>query len=372
MVKKSTKKKATKTVPRITIKTMNQKMLGNEIKFKHKDLTNGDCTDAFNWYSRSLDVSHAREFTYDFLMNNKLEKLAKDSKIISDSFFPKTSGWVFRLVSLGYNLDTEMIKRSILRIKEEIEKINARNSNKNEDKLIVKKPKKSLIADIEDILDSNTRNEITEPNLYNKLFSEKFTAEECKGAIEYYTPIFDEMLSALKPKSDKQLSEGYLKIGKNNLIKRLEFYKKIIDDLNSFINNKKVVVKPRNKKPITLEKKLKNFKYQKQSLEMKIISQNPEKVIDSNEVYVYNSKNTVLTRYVSKENETLDILNNKFINWDETKSSSKRLGKNANTVLQKIIPKAKIPFKKDYEEIKGSSYTVSGRSNEYSIIIKIL
>lgn len=358
-----------------TIKMINTKMIGNEIKFKNKKLTNMDCIKAFNWYNYSLDISHSKDFTFKFLTDNNLNDLAKESKNINDAMFPKTSGWVFRLISLGYELDSEMIKRSILNIKNEIEKQKIKNQNKPEviNTNISNKNKNSLIADIEDVLDQHLKNEISEFNLYNKLVVEKVSLVNAKEAIEYYQPIFDEMLNALKPKADVQLVEGYnVKKNKQFLLKRLEFIKKLIDDLNRFSNNKKIVKNPRVKKPLTMEKKLKAFQYQKQSPELKLISQNPEKTIESSEVYLYNTKSTILTKLVAKENQKLDIMGNKFINWDEEKSSAKRLGKKAERTLQNLISKAKNSFKKEYEDIKCSSYNVSPRSNEYSIILKVL
>lgn len=375
------KKKVAPRLSRDELQAANLRFMGAEPSFKSKELTNEEIEKAKSWYHNMCDTDIARVFVENFLNKNGLKKIAVESKQIQKAWFPTWAAWIMQLVNRGYKIDSDRVKRAIEGVVKEIEDAKKRSmrddpfktASENEKTIAVKKvEKKSVIADIEDILDMHTRGEIKTYNLYNKLVADRISMDDAKAAIAYYQPILDEYVAAALPKADKQLVEGYLKNGKAAHYERGNFIKALIDDLISYTTVKKTVRKVRAIKPVSIEKKIKNFKYQKQDPDLKVVSTDPAKIVGSKACYMFNTKNRVMSVYIAEENKTLDIQNNKIINYSIEKSKSKRIGKKPETVLLEIMKAPKNLAIKIFDNVKNISNDVTGRSNDTTIIVRLL
>ena len=95
---------------------------------------------------------------------------------------------------------------------------------------------------------------------------------------EYYV----EAWSHLKPKYHKKM---------------MDFYGIIVDDLDRIIKNSTAQRKPRKKKTLSASRLIKNLKYQEEFTDLKLVSVNPEKIIGTNELWVYNTRYKTLGVY---------------------------------------------------------------------------
>ena len=76
---------------------------------------------------------------------------------------------------------------------------------------------------------------------------------------------------------------------------RVVFFNKLIDDAQRYGNVTKKTRAPRKPRTISMDKKLKSLKYQKENNEFKIASINPEKIIGAQELWTFNTKYKIVT-----------------------------------------------------------------------------
>jgi hypothetical protein len=212
-------------------------------------------------------------------------------------------------------------------------------------------------------------------SMFDMLTKHQISSLHVSKIIEFYKPIVDEanMLVGgrmFKAKVDPQILEGYSNLTKDQVNQRAAFYNSIIDDCERYSNNNKVQRAPRKKKPISAEKKLKNFTYLKDSKEFKLVSVNPEKVLGSKEIWTFNSKYKILTHLVSLDRAGIDVKGTTFQNVDENESKSFRVARKAEASIKTVLNGGKREINKMIGDLK--SCALQQRSNENTILLKVI
>jgi hypothetical protein len=222
-----------------------------------------------------------------------------------------------------------------------------------------------IIGDIEQLLDSNAVF-----SLYEWLKGRQIPAAYCPAIISHYAPVLDELLEALEGK-DEQLKEAYRHYTKKQLKERIEFFNSLITDAERYGSVTKKTRAPRKPRPVSIEKKLKNLKFQKEDNSFKIASINPEKIIGCQELWTFNTKYKTLTVFRAIDRGGLQVKGTSIINYDESNSFTKRTGRKPEEYVKRVLDGGKIVLRKLMEELKSDA-PLAFRINENTILMKVV
>jgi hypothetical protein len=187
------------------------------------------------------------------------------------------------------------------------------------------------------------------------------------GKIAAYieTTYLQEMAIAYAGK-DEQLAEGYSFLTRPRFKKLIQMLSETANAFRIFADEKRSERKPRKKKQKSPSQLTKKVKYLVESKEYGIKSISPEKIIGSEMVVVFNEKYRTLTVLFAKDPRGLSVKGTTIINYDETKSVSKKLRK-PKDVLSKLTGVRAV--QNSLNAIKTKPAKMSGRINENCILI---
>jgi uncharacterized protein YehS (DUF1456 family) len=350
---------------------INFKYLGDEPDFKG-ELSNADYGKALNWYNYMCTTADAREYITDYLKANNRKDDLKTFKRVPDAWVSTTLAWVCRMLTRGYTLPGNPKSYIDERLKECLFK--AKAEEPDADKVDVYRPsiqdrmrekQSEIIGDIEAMIDSG------EPfSLYDWLKGREIPATYAGAIAGYYSPIAQELAEALEG-IDPQLKEGYSHLTKKQLRERCEMFQGMVSDAERYGNVAKKTKAPRKPRAVSMEKRLKNFKYQKEDGTFKVASINPEKVIGAQELWTFNTKYKIVTVFRAIDRGGLQIERSSIKNYDEKTSLSKGCGRQAEKVVDKIQNGGKIVLKKLMDELKTDKQ-LQFRINENTILMKVV
>jgi hypothetical protein len=132
----------------------------------------------------------------------------------------------------------------------------------------------------------------------------------------------------------------------------------------------KATKKPRKQKSINKEKVVAKLKYKKTDEPLKLVSVNPIDIIGSKELWVYNTKNRKLGKYVAAEYQELGIKGTTVTGFNETLSVCKTLRKPAEQ-LKAFASAGKVVLRKFLDDINAVDTKMNGRINEEMVLLKI-
>jgi len=345
---------------------INRKYMGDEPEFLGA-MTEGEMAIAYNWYNAMADKSEIKEYTETWLKNqNRLVELKK-FKYVPDEWVNHTCGAIARMISKGYDVPVHSKKfleetfaytltKAKVQAESNIPKVSVQDRMRDR--------QNDIIGDIEELIDAGETF-----SLYDWLKAKEIPAAYCPSIVAHYSPVLDELLETLEGKCP-QLKEAYSHFTKKQLRDRIEFYNKLIEDAERYGNVTKKTRAPRKPRAVSIEKKLKNLKYQKEDNTFKIASVNPEKLIACQELWTFNTKNKVLTVFRAIDRGGLQVKGTSIINYDEATSISKRTGRKPEEYVKKVQEAGKITLRKLMDELKGDA-PFAHRINENTILLKI-
>jgi len=212
---------------------------------------------------------------------------------------------------------------------------------------------------------------VGDPKAFEYLKTENCPQALIKKIRAFFLPHWQELQEA-KAGKDDQLKEGYSHY-KAADFKRFEtFYAKLFADLESYEQVKKATKKARVRKAPTKEKQVAKMKYLKEDTKMKLVSVHPVDILGAQQVWVYNTKNRKLGRYVADAHSSfLGVKGTSIIDFDETQSVQKTLRK-PEQQLKDFKGAGKIQLRKFIESIKTTDTKLNGRINADTILLKVL
>lgn len=345
---------------------INRKYMGDEPEFLGA-MTEGEMALAYNWYNAMLDKSDIKEYTETWLKNqNRLAEIKK-FRAVPDEWVNHTCGAIARMINRGYDVPAhskkfleETFAYTLTKAKVQAESDIPKQSIQDR----MREKQSDIIADIEELIDKGDTF-----SLYEWLKAKQIPASYCPAIAAYYSPQLGELLETLEG-TCPQLKEAYSHFTKKQLRDRIEFYNKLIEDAERYGNVTKKTRAPRKPRAVSVEKKLKNFKFQKEDNTYKIASVNPEKIIGCQELWTFNTKNKVLTVFRAIDRGGLQVKGTSIINYDEANSISKRTGRKPEEYIKKVQEAGKITLRKLMEELKNDA-PFAHRINENTILLKI-
>ena len=366
-------KRTPKTVRTTKTETylVNQKYLGEEPMFKNS-YTQSDYARALSWYHAQATVSEAREYIETYLKNTGRTADIKKFKSVPDNWVPMTAAWIARMINRGikvFDNSQEYLEHKL------VETLEKRSNNSQEVKVEkanvvsiqdrIRDKASDLIGDVEEMIDKNETF-----SLYDWLKSNEVPATYAPRIAAYYAPILGELIEASEG-LDPQLKEGYKHFTKKQLEQRIMFFNTLIEDAERYSDTTKKARVPRKPRTVSVEKKLKNFKYQKEDINYKIASVNPEKIIGCQELWTFNTKYKTLTVFRALDRGGLQVKGTSIINYDEKSSVTKRTGRKPEVFVDKVLNGGKVVLRKLTDEMKNDA-PLAYRINENTILLKVV
>lgn len=180
----------------------------------------------------------------------------------------------------------------------------------------------------------------------------------------FYIKCHEEIFSG-----DEQVKEAHGK----DLKKWQNFWQGLIDDIDRYVGNKKVVKvrKPREVKAKPIAKLVEKLKFQKEDPTLKLVSALPQEIIGAKELWTYNTKDRKLTVFYASGPGGLSVKGTSIINFDIEKSETKRLRK-PEGVVSEVLKAGKVAIRKIMPELTTVGSKPNGRINMDTILLRVI
>ena len=152
--------------------------------------------------------------------------------------------------------------------------------------------------------------------------------------------------------------------------KFLSFFEAIHTACDTIINTGKATRKTRAKKAPNKDKLVAKLKYKESEPTLGLASINPISILDANALWVYNTKNRKLIKYVADPLlKVLSIKGTTIIGFDEANTVQKTVRK--PDVLKGAGKLARTKFDKMYNDLTTTETKANGRLNDHCILVRV-
>jgi hypothetical protein len=187
---------------------------------------------------------------------------------------------------------------------------------------------------------------------------------------DFYSRDLAELEELASGKGCEQLREGYSHRSKKQIKTFILFLTEIQNACTMLMQEAKVNRAPRAKKAVPAEKIVGKLKYMKTNEPLKLVSINPADILGAKELWVYNTKNRKLGRYVAKEYGDLSVKGTSITNFDENLSIQKTVRKPEDK-LKEFKSAGKVALRKFLDDINATDTKLNGRINEETVLLKV-
>lgn len=320
---------------------------------------------AFTWYNYYGDYETSQKWVIEYLqsINHPLVETYTKTKPYNT---PIVIGSIARLLSRKIDIPNEYKNKIIINVEKAI-KYEDSCSNRSEN---LPRSRNKLIEHIETIFDRFFSQYNIDPTIERGMFifNEQIPRKNIQEAINYYTPLFEEISNY----EDPQIQEGYSHLSKENRISYQNFVKNIIDTLQTTLGNTpKVQRKPRKKKQKSPHVMVKKAKFLAEYKELGLKSVSPETIIGANSCWFYNTKYKKVTRLVADSPQGLSMKGTTIIAFSDTESTAKIVRK-PKEFLARVSGANKVALRHLLSELKTKELPVNGRLGKDTIILRTI
>ena len=341
-----------------------------------KKSTNLDMIHAYNWYGHYHMADDAKKFTLEYLKTSKKYDKAfmkTVSQINANNLY--NIGWNCRILSKGGVLPKEIEKKVF-------DKLELLVKNQKPEIVIEETDTKAIIsiqervaayasdriADLEDQIDLFFRNENDDFNAKAWFTKMNIKPQVATIIAAYYIPIYNQLFLAYKG-TDPELNDAYSHWKRKDLKKYMEFIKSIVGAAET----QKVVVKAtrkqRKKKVKPASVIVSKMKYSKENKEYKLTSIKAEDIVDSKQLWIFNTKTRNLTVFNSIGDACLSVKGTTITGFDTNTSITKKLRK-PEIQLKTVLTGGKVNLRQLMPLIKAKASITRGRINKDVILVR--
>jgi len=170
--------------------------------------------------------------------------------------------------------------------------------------------------------------------------------------------------------TDEQLNESYSHLSKADIKRIGAFYKKLMEDLDSYVAVKKATKKVKAKRPVSKDKVVAKVKFLKESKELKLVSVPVADILGAQAVWVYHTKHRKLGKYVAESHSALGIKGTSITGFDESTSIQKTIRK-PEEQLKTFMKEGKVGLRTFLKDIKSVETKLNGRLSAEILILKV-
>ena len=202
---------------------------------------------------------------------------------------------------------------------------------------------------------------------YNHMLEVGCKAAHARKMRPFYVDCYNELVDVYN-NDDEYYVEAWSHLKPKYHKKMMDFYGIIVDDLDRIIKNSTAQRKPRKKKTLSATRLVKTLKYQQEFTDLKLVSVNPEKIIGTNELWVYNTRYKTLGVYHAVNSvRGLSVKGCTIQHFDEDTSIQKTARKPEEVL--KVLNKRSL--KKQLNNMKTKEQTMTGRINAQTILLGV-
>jgi len=239
-----------------------------------------------------------------------------------------------------------------------------------------------IIGDLEVLVDMQPSSDI--PKMFEYLKTNTVAQAHISKIRSYYEPIAAEFAllqsmptaTQLKKMSEaeqdtwEQIKEGYDNFSKKDIAMFVKFFDTMFSDLDAYANLKKANRAVRKPKPRSADKIVSKLKFKTDDNRYKIVSIDPTTIVGASELWVFNTKNRKLGKYVTEEHAILTVKGTTLLFFDEKLSTQKTLRK-PEVQLKEFGKAGKIALRTFMNDIKATETKMNGRLNEHIVLLKV-
>jgi|688.fasta_scaffold223281_2 hypothetical protein len=341
-----------------------------------------DLIGALNYYNANHDDKDKKKWLISHLAKTD-KKLAVELLKVDEYHF-RYAGILARLMDGG----SELQEKEANYFNDQLEKLKSQigSRQKSQDKLDKKtadalaaaapsnvisiqqrmeEKARELASEIDGAIDDFLINKKNDFSTKNYLLANLVAAPIAKRIGEMYIDTAAELREAIEG-TDPQLVEGYSHFTKRELKKFAEFVDGIISDCNQQVQTAKANRAPRKRKEKPASVQVARMKYLKEFAELSLKSIKPEGIINSTEVWVYNTKYRRVGVYKA-DNGALAVKGTTILGFSVTESKQFTLRKPAD--FFKGLTIGKRPLNAKMKTLTTKSAVPNGRINEETIIL---
>lgn len=332
-----------------------------------------DLIKALNYYNINHDDKEKKKWFLSYLSKSD-KKLAADLAKLDEYLF-RYVGILARLMEGGSELqeqeNTYFIDR-ITSLKELVQQPPQQVAKKTvtvpvanvQDR--IEEAAHKHAAEIDGAIDDFITKKNADFSTKSYLAANNVSATIAKRVGEFYDGLSRELKEAIGGK-DEQLVEGYSNFTKRDLKKFSDFVDTIRSECNQAVQTAKAARAPRIRKPVPASKQVAKIKFMKEFAELGLKSVRPEGIIDSKEVWIYNTKQRKLQVY--KADNGLSVKGTTVVGFDVVQSVSVTIRKPEE--FFKGLTMTKRPLNAALKTIKTKPAQPNGRINEECIILGV-
>lgn len=351
-------------------------IMGSEPEISGDDIE-WKITNALNWY-RNISASKYGSFIKEYMKKSyEKDEIARASRGPKKSYEYFIAAAYGRMSTRGVELPETVQKK----LDEAIKYLLLKNAPKETSAAprasvqdYIREKSGRLINELEcqidfliDALRQNTKHDFDLVDWFKK---SDVKSANALHIIEYFQPRIATIETAIEGK-DKDLKEAYSFFTKPSLRKYHKFYDEILTLAKEQASVSRTTRKPRKKKEKTPAQLVSKLSYLKDFPELKLTSINPEEIIGSDRLVVYNTKTGVVCVYNSSElGNGLSVKGSSIINYDIKNSSMKKV-RDPKKSLPKFLGGLRA-INNAFSEIKTKEKPVNGRMNASCIIIQAI
>jgi hypothetical protein len=330
-------------------------------------------SEAYSYYGRTYSWDEGMKWLIEYMENNQFSSNDIDkAKRANPTMFSMATCTQAKLLNDNCKLPDDSkakLKTSIINGLAKSVVVLSESANTNPKPSVqdyIRKQAGQYIAEIEGILDDKKYGFSCYDYLSDKQVSAAATSYITKKLASHYNEVFQAY-----NKMDEQLTEGYSHFTEKDLLAYSIFLKKLVEDCDRWASNKKAVRKPRKAKERPVSAQTAKLKYQREYSELKILSINPEAIVGSHQLWLYNTKDRKLAVYNSTKLGGLTIKGTTLQGFSEELSEIKKIRK-PQIMLPKLLDGGKVVLKHFMEEIKAKPQKATGRINGFTILLRAI
>jgi len=334
---------------------------------------------ALSWYHGVYSSKESKEFLEEYVQKNRTKSDLASVK--SASIISPTWGNVAKMLQDGYKSD-ELLARLNTVIDELIDEGGKILAEKKEVEAAKKKAPvlsiqdrvniqvHELLSDVDFEIDEFVGNKCKKPKfeMYKFLQNKDAKGPHTKKIQNYLEDILSELEDLVDGKDD-QLNEGYDFLSNSQQKKYRDFIQGMVDDAEAWGNVRKSTRKPRTRKIRSVEQRVAKVKYKVRDDSFKIVSVSPDKMIDAYQIWIFNTKDRFLYKYISERGMT--IKGTTLQDFDAATSFKKKIRK-PDVILPEVLNGGKVKLRKLMDTIAAKETKVTGRINKDMIILRVI
>ena len=341
-----------------------------------------DLVFAFQWYNHNKESKDARKYLVEYLSkNNAITELQKQAASSLNLSWNIVDGWLARCLSRGAWVPDGVFNNFQERMNVFRDRL---------DKIVAEKNLATTVVDTSNVISIQERVQskvdyfVMElegkfDDVWHKQSGEEFVPytwmveNEVKPMhaakiAEYFRQRATDWIHIIESK-DEYVKESYPRPRKE-MIEAAKFFTAIATDAEKLASNKNAARKPRKKKPVSFEKKVKNLKFKKDDTENKLVSIDPVKIMGAQKLWIYNVKTRKLGVYTAFDDAGLSVKGSSIENYKYSESICKTLRK-PKDVLSRVLEGGKVVLRKVMGEINSKPSELNGRINKDTILLRV-